>query len=493
MATPKIGLRISGTKQRRGGFQPLVAVGVLAGDVANKMDRVPLVAEKPAYVVRHAPDYALYMLIDRRVKSFDADASGVLTIALTIPSDSQLADKKSPYTLLQEIYNTFLSNYMTRLSDGRDSFLDKDAETEIFRQIVERYPLERRRRALVPMAPKCSTGTLRVPKDRLEDFFRDTNYREFMKFCDIEVGTECACSPGLENLEISKSVASGKEPSTSLPDNEESSANHRGEAVHSNKEKAHGKEGYSHTKESKKPVGMPQEKASHPKQEPRRSWLKPVGYAVAAALLLLLSWGIVEYYKSSRFSTVVVQEGREETQDDSENVLVAEQEGSEDPSLTDNLNPDGETDTDEEANTDASVTTGEDLQADKDDPDAKYRSFLAEAKNAYGKADYNRALYSLNKVKALGAAFSNKNEVTQLRSEITSAKQAQEQKQKEIELRCRDLYNMAKEAFLSDDYNHLEVAEDYIRQIKKISPSYANRHEVKNLEERIKQVHGYFD
>ena len=161
--------------------------------------------------------------------------------------------------------------------------------------------------------------------------------------------------------------------------------------------------------------------------------------------------------------------------------------------MTDNLNPDEETDTDEEVNTDASLTTGEDLQADKDDPDAKYRSFLAEAKNAYDKADYNRALYSLNKVKALGAAYSNKNEVTQLRSQITSAKQTQEQKQKEIELRCRDLYNMAKEAFLSDDYNHLEVAEDYIRQIKKISLSYANRHEVKNLEERIKQVHGYFD
>ena len=204
MTTPKIGLRISGTKQRRGGFQPLVAVGVLAGGEANNMDRVPLVAEKPAYVLKHTSDYALYMLIDRRVKSFDADAPGVLTIALTISSDSQLADKQSPFTLLQEIYDTFKSNYMTRLSDGRDSFIDKDAESGLFRQIIDRYSLEARPQPLIPMTQQCSTGILRVPKDKLEGFFRDTNYDEFKKFSDIEVGTECVCSPGLDELEIPK-------------------------------------------------------------------------------------------------------------------------------------------------------------------------------------------------------------------------------------------------------------------------------------------------
>lgn len=207
MAIPKIGLRISGTKQRRGGFQPLVAIGVLAGGEAGNMDRVPLVKEKPAYVVKHAPDYALYMLIDRHVKSFDADAPGVLTIALTIASDTQLADKKSPYTLLQEIYDTFASFYMTRLTDGRDSFVEKDAETEFFRQIIDKYPLEERHQQLATMTPEGSTGVVKVPKDKMEEFFRDTNYDEFRNYCDIEVGTECNCSPGLENIEIPKVTA----------------------------------------------------------------------------------------------------------------------------------------------------------------------------------------------------------------------------------------------------------------------------------------------
>ena len=202
--TPKIGLRISGTKQRRGGFQPLVAVGVLAGNEANNMDRVTLVAEKPAFVVKHTSEYVLYMLIDRRVKSFDADAPGVLTIALTIASDAQLADQKSPYTLLKEIYDTFVSTYMTRLSDGRDSFIDCDADPEVFREIINRYPLESRPRPFMPMNPQGSTGIVCVPFNKLEAFFRDTGYEEFRNFCDIEIGTQCTSSPGLEKLEIPK-------------------------------------------------------------------------------------------------------------------------------------------------------------------------------------------------------------------------------------------------------------------------------------------------
>ena len=112
-----IALRISGTKQRQAGFAPLVSAGVLAGNEGENMDRVLLVPETPAFLVKHAEDYILYLLIDRRVKSFDADAPGVLSIALTIGSAVQLADGKSPYTLLMEVYDTFRTLYMTPMSE----------------------------------------------------------------------------------------------------------------------------------------------------------------------------------------------------------------------------------------------------------------------------------------------------------------------------------------------------------------------------------------
>lgn len=204
MATPIIGLRIAGTKQRQAGFAPLVNVGVLAGGEGDNMDRVTLVAEKPAYIIKHASDYILYQLIDRQVKSFDADAPGVLSIAMTIPSNMQLANNVSPYKLLREIYDNFLATYMERLSDGRDSFINVDNDSEIFRSILSKYPLEERKSSYVRMNPTGLSGIVCVSPTDLEDFFRNTQYKEFATFKDIEIGVNCfgQVSLGLDKLQI---------------------------------------------------------------------------------------------------------------------------------------------------------------------------------------------------------------------------------------------------------------------------------------------------
>lgn len=204
MADPTIGLRISGTKQRQAGFVPLVTCGILAGDEGKNMDRVTMVAEKPVYIIKHAPDYILYQLIDRQVKSFDADASGVLSIAMTIPSNMQLAQGKSPYRLLRDIYEKFQETCMERLSDGRDSFKNMDNDSDIFREIVGCYSLEERRTGYVVMNPQGLTGITCVSPDDLEAFFKNTQYKEFASFKDIEVGINCKdmVSAGLESLQI---------------------------------------------------------------------------------------------------------------------------------------------------------------------------------------------------------------------------------------------------------------------------------------------------
>lgn len=204
MANPMISLRIAGTKQRQAGFAPLATVGVLAGNEGDNMDRVTMVAEKPAYIVKHAADYILYGLIDRQVKSFDADAPGVLSIALTIPSNMQLANNVSPFRLIQDIYETFLFTYMERLSDGRDSFVNVDCDSDLFRKMLNQYSLEERKSVYIKMNPQGMTGIVCVSPNDLEDFFRNTQYKEFASFKDIEVGVSCQrqVSMGLERLQI---------------------------------------------------------------------------------------------------------------------------------------------------------------------------------------------------------------------------------------------------------------------------------------------------
>jgi hypothetical protein len=205
--TSQIALRIAGTKQRQAGFAPLVTVGVLAGGEGNNMDQVPLVNDKPGYIIKHTEEYILYLLIDRRVKSFDADAPGVLSIALSLAREVQLAEGRSPYTLLKEVYETFRSTYMTPVGDERDSFVNTDIDNDIFREIVQRYPTEPRVGAFIPMNPAGLSGTLCVPENKMEAFFRDTQYPEFAVFKDIHVSPSCQTYPGLEGLEIPRPVS----------------------------------------------------------------------------------------------------------------------------------------------------------------------------------------------------------------------------------------------------------------------------------------------
>ena len=205
----KIGLCIGGTKSRQSGFTPLMIAGILAGDESKNMDKVTLVVEKPAYVIKHTQAYILYMLIDRKVKSFDRESPGVLSIALTIMRDVQLADGKSPYSLLREVYAKFRNEYMKPGDDGFDNFIDKDVNQADFIAILEQYPLERRVSTYIPMKSSGLAATLCVPQEKMEDLFRDSQYREFAEFKEIEIGVDSSKTSStkeLANIEIPRPI-----------------------------------------------------------------------------------------------------------------------------------------------------------------------------------------------------------------------------------------------------------------------------------------------
>ena len=203
----QLALRIGGTKQRRAGFAPLVAVGVLSGNEGDNMYRSTLITENPAYIIKHTQDYVLYQMLDLNVKPFDAEPSGALCIALTVPSGAQLANGKSPYTLLQEVYQTFTEKYMVTTNDGRKSFTDNDYDVELFREIARRYSLESRRGGYITMSPQGATGKVCVAPAHLEEFFRDSQYPEFRPFKEIEVGTMSQPSTELANIQIPRPIS----------------------------------------------------------------------------------------------------------------------------------------------------------------------------------------------------------------------------------------------------------------------------------------------
>ena len=88
--------------------------------------------------------------------------------------------------------------------DGRHAFIDKDCDPNIFLPIFNQYRLEKRRSIYIPMNPQGVAGVVCVPENKMEDFFRNTQYREFATFKEINVGVNChnQVSHGLENLQI---------------------------------------------------------------------------------------------------------------------------------------------------------------------------------------------------------------------------------------------------------------------------------------------------
>lgn len=205
----QIALRIYGTKERRAGFASLVTAGVLfTPDEIKSLDRVPTISENPVYVIRNGADHQIFMIVDRQVKSFDADGPGVLTIAIAIPRGCVLAGNKSPYTLLNEVYATFRSQNMVPLAEGSFRFQNKPADETVYRQILAScMPLEAAPFPYVAMAETGPTGVLRVDSDeKMAQLFANDNYPEFRQFRDIEIGRSCAVSPALESLDIPRSV-----------------------------------------------------------------------------------------------------------------------------------------------------------------------------------------------------------------------------------------------------------------------------------------------
>lgn len=196
-----ISLRISGRRQRQAGFSPLVNVGIFPSVLDQDLDR-NFALSKRTFVLRHCHEYIAYILYDQMVKSFDTNAPGLLTIALTIPRRERLADGRSPYTLLMEVYRQFQVLYMDFQSDGYYLFKDAQADSNIFKAMVDGYALESYSGRYIEMNAAGSLGALSVPESQMEAFFRDTQYPDFAGFKEIQIAPELISTPSLARLEI---------------------------------------------------------------------------------------------------------------------------------------------------------------------------------------------------------------------------------------------------------------------------------------------------
>ncbi len=195
----QISMLIKGNPNSRGGIQPILNVGLFPVEEEARMDTPPIVREGVSYKIRHAADYIAYTIVDTNVRPADASRAGTLIIGVAIPKVLRLKDGKSPYTLLKELYNKFVTENMTSSSDGFHVF-KSDPEKSAFEQLLQNYEVEELRgTSYVAMNQTGGIGVVCAPtEEKLEELFRDSQYPEFQQFCQIEVGRTCESSVNIE-------------------------------------------------------------------------------------------------------------------------------------------------------------------------------------------------------------------------------------------------------------------------------------------------------
>lgn len=194
-----IALYIGGTRKTgSSGFGFIIGVGVLAGNEheGDMMDISPVsrasTDENPVITIKNTEEYVFYKMWDSSICPSDAkpgSRGGRLAIGVTIPSQARLKDNKSPYRLLMDIYGKFLEIGTEKTEDGLIRFRDVDLEKTEFVKIIENYPLEEV--SIKTAVMKGDTiAEIQVPIEKMEDFFRDTQYPEFTHYKAVEVTTK---------------------------------------------------------------------------------------------------------------------------------------------------------------------------------------------------------------------------------------------------------------------------------------------------------------
>lgn len=187
-----LALLIEGTPSLSGGFVPLITIGTFPSEgIMNIADG--FVQEPVSYSVCHTANDICYTLTDRAVRPYGSQQKGILRINIAINRQKQLADRQSPYTILKEVYNTFVALNMWAAPGGSHIFNEGEFDSSIFKSLLNKYRLEPTTLTYVMMDPEGSTAVIHINnEEELSELMRDSQYAEFSKVKRVEMGSMCA-------------------------------------------------------------------------------------------------------------------------------------------------------------------------------------------------------------------------------------------------------------------------------------------------------------
>lgn len=201
-----ISLRIGGNKLANEGFRVLVNIGTPSPDVKDRSVEPGLIENDYYFFIRHEADQIVYTVQKTRIRSYGAARDGRLLMAIGIPKGYEV-EAASPYDVLMDVYNTFISHYTTD-SLGGTQFSNVEVDPSVFQAILDRYKLIPARNRYLPMSPApASKAFVLLPSSRqIADLMRDSQYAEFQPFSEIVVAREGSTSFQRLNITVPRPV-----------------------------------------------------------------------------------------------------------------------------------------------------------------------------------------------------------------------------------------------------------------------------------------------
>ena len=204
MALESIQYCIAGSVKSSDGFGTICSYGYYPNETIDRMDKWQL-GETQVYWLHHNEKYVSYSLRENRILPLGSSRGASFTFNLRISTDKQLENNISPFIMLKDMYDSFMGEFMTTTLDGvrftpksSQEINNSEKVSKFVEKVLGKYQIGNRVGAFPePMNPEGKTGILKLPKEKLEDFFRDTCYHEFSNFCNIEIGSACETSPEL--------------------------------------------------------------------------------------------------------------------------------------------------------------------------------------------------------------------------------------------------------------------------------------------------------
>lgn len=192
--TPKIALRIHGNPKSNAGYEPILTLNAMFPQL--KDGDYPGMQSNPYYYVIHiGSNYTQYTLVHNGVSSYGANRQGTLKMAMGLPKGYCIKNRISPLDLLSQMRDIFVATCLTQVGPSSYQFkpdINSEELTCGLNEMLELYPLEPTAKPHRPMSENIESGTgiIIIPNEKIEQLFRDVQYKEFSQYHEIVVAEQ---------------------------------------------------------------------------------------------------------------------------------------------------------------------------------------------------------------------------------------------------------------------------------------------------------------